>query len=116
MSPEIQERIFEPFFTTKGVGTGTGLGLSTAYGIVRQAGGWIEVQSSRGNGSQFEVWLPLTDAETMEAATPQIAADAARGQETLLIVEDQPDVRRMSLSILKANGYRCSRQGMRNRL
>jgi two-component system, cell cycle sensor histidine kinase and response regulator CckA len=78
---------------------------------VRQAGGWIEVQSSRGNGSRFEVWLPLTDAEMVEAATPQIAADAARGQETLLIVEDQPDVRRMSLSILKANGYRLLEAG-----
>jgi PAS domain S-box-containing protein len=111
MSPEIQERIFEPFFTTKGVGTGTGLGLSTAYGIVRQAGGWIEVQSSRGNGSQFEVWLPLTDVETIEPAAPQVAADAVRGQETLLIVEDQPDVRRMSLSILKANGYRLLEAG-----
>ena len=85
--------------------------MSTAYGIVRQAGGWIEVQSSRGNGSQFEVWLPLTDAEAMDAATPQIAADAARGQETLLIVEDQPDVRRMSLSILKASGYRLLEAG-----
>ena len=62
MSAEIQQRIFEPFFTTKGVGTGTGLGLSTAYGIVRHAGGWIDVQSSRGTGSRFEVWLPLTDA------------------------------------------------------
>jgi CheY-like chemotaxis protein len=111
MSPEIQERIFEPFFTTKGVGTGTGLGLSTAYGIVRQAGGWIEVQSSRGNGSQFEVWLPLTDVETIEPAAPQVAPDAVRGQETLLIVEDQPDVRRMSLSILKANGYRLLEAG-----
>jgi two-component system cell cycle sensor histidine kinase/response regulator CckA len=111
MSPEIQERIFEPFFTTKGVGTGTGLGLSTAYGIVRQAGGWIEVQSSRGAGSQFEVWLPLTDAELVDTARPQVAAHAARGQETLLIVEDQPDVRRMSLSILKASGYRLLEAG-----
>ena len=62
MSAEIQQRIFEPFFTTKGVGTGTGLGLSTAYGIVRHAGGWIDVQSSRGAGSRFEIWLPLTEA------------------------------------------------------
>ena len=111
MSPEIQERIFEPFFTTKGVGTGTGLGLSTAYGIVRQAGGWIEVQSSSGNGSQFEVWLPLTDAQLVETATPQVPAHAACGQETLLIVEDQPDVRRMSLSILRASGYRLLEAG-----
>jgi PAS domain S-box-containing protein len=111
MTPEIQERIFEPFFTTKGVGAGTGLGLSTAYGIVRQAGGWIEVQSARGRGSQFEVWLPLTDAETTEALTPQIVSSAGRGQETVLIVEDQPDVRRMALSILQANGYRLLEAG-----
>ncbi len=77
----------------------------------RQAGGWIEVQSSRGNGSQFEVWLPLTDAEAMDAAAPQAAAGAERGQETLLVVEDQPDVRRMSLSILKASGYRLLETG-----
>ena len=106
MSPEVQERIFEPFFTTKGVGTGTGLGLSTAYGIVRQAGGWIDVQSSPGAGSRFEIWLPLSEAVAAEAAAPDSAAEAGRGEETLLIVEDQADVRRLELSILKANGYR----------
>ena len=106
MSPEIQERIFEPFFTTKGAGTGTGLGLSTVYGIVSQAGGWIDVQSSPGAGSRFEIWLPATDDEAEDVAAPLPVAGSGGGKETLLIVEDQADVRRMALSILKANGYR----------
>jgi PAS domain S-box-containing protein len=106
MTPEVQERIFEPFFTTKGVGAGTGLGLSTAYGIVRQAGGWIDVQSSPGAGSRFEICLPFSEAVPAQAAPPEAGAGAARGQETLLIVEDQADVRRLALSILKASGYR----------
>ena len=111
MSPEIQKRIFEPFFTTKGVGTGTGLGLSTAYGIVRQAGGWIDLESSRGIGSRFEIWLPLTEAVPADAAVPQYDGDVARGEETLLIVEDQTDVRRMALAILKAGGYHLLEAG-----
>lgn len=106
MSPEVQERIFEPFFTTKGVGGGTGLGLTTAYGIVRQAGGWIDVQSSPRAGSRFEICLPLSEAMPAHAAAPEAGAGAGRGQETLLIVEDQADVRRLALSILEANGYR----------
>jgi len=106
MSPEVQERVFEPFFTTKGAGTGTGLGLSTAYGIVRQAGGWIEVRSSPGAGSCFEIWLPLTGEVAVDATVPPPAAESGRGEETLLIVEDQADVRRLALSILKASGYR----------
>jgi PAS domain S-box-containing protein len=106
MSPDVQERIFEPFFTTKGAGSGTGLGLSTAYGIVHQSGGWIDVRSSPGAGSRFEVWLPLTDAVAVDAVPPPPAADSGRGEETLLIVEDQGDVRRLALSILRANGYR----------
>jgi two-component system cell cycle sensor histidine kinase/response regulator CckA len=106
MSPDVQERIFEPFFTTKGAGSGTGLGLSTAYGIVHQSGGWIDVRSSPGAGSRFEVWLPLTDAVAVDAVPPPPAADSARGVETLLIVEDQGDVRRLALSILRGNGYR----------
>ena len=106
MSPQIRERIFEPFFTTKGSGAGTGLGLSTAYGIVHQSGGWIDVRSSLGAGSRFEIWLPLTDAEAVDAVAPPPAADGGRGEETLLIVEDQGEVRRLALSILRANGYR----------
>jgi CheY-like chemotaxis protein len=106
MSPDVRERIFEPFFTTKGAGSGTGLGLSTAYGIVRQAGGWIDVRSSPGAGSRFEIWLPVTDAAAVDAAAPPPAAGSGRGEETLLIVEDQGEVRRLALSILKASGYR----------
>jgi PAS domain S-box-containing protein len=106
MSPDVQERVFEPFFTTKGAGAGTGLGLSTAYGIVHQAGGWIDVRSSPGAGSCFEIWLPLTDAVAVDAASSPLAAGSGRGEETLLVVEDQGDVRRLALSILKANGYR----------
>ncbi len=111
MSPEIQKRIFEPFFTTKGVGTGTGLGLSTAYGIVRQAGGWINLKSARGSGSRFEIWLPLTEATAADAAAPQYDGDASHGEETLLVVEDQADVRRMTLAILRAHGYRLLEAG-----
>jgi CheY-like chemotaxis protein len=87
------------------VGTGTGLGLSTAYGIVRHAGGWIDVQSSRGTGSRFEIGLPLTNAAAADAGTPRPASPVVRGAETLLVVEDQDDVRRMALAILKASGY-----------
>src|SRR5678816_4076043 len=84
---------------------------STAYGIVRHAGGWIDVQSARGTGSRFEIWLPLTDAVAADASAPQAAAAAVRGAETLLVVEDQDDVRRMALAILKANGYRLLEAG-----
>jgi two-component system cell cycle sensor histidine kinase/response regulator CckA len=111
MSEEVQARIFEPFYTTKGAGAGTGLGLSTVYGIVRHAGGWIDVQSSRGKGSRFEIWLPLTDIAATDDGAPVASAAAMNGAETLLIVEDQDDVRRMALSILKANGYRLLEAG-----
>jgi PAS domain S-box-containing protein len=104
MSPEVQEKIFEPFFTTKGTGTGTGLGLSTVYGIVRHAGGWIDLRSTPGEGSRFDVRLPLTEAAA-ESATTEPAGGDVRGEETLLVVEDQADVRRLALSILKASGY-----------
>jgi PAS domain S-box-containing protein len=111
MSPETQQRIFEPFFTTKGLGKGTGLGLSTAYGIVRHAGGWIDVQSTPDKGSRFEIWLPVTEAVADDACTPQSAPCVARGEETLLVVEDQADVRRLALSILKSGGYRLLEAG-----
>jgi CheY-like chemotaxis protein len=98
------ERIFEPFFTTKGPGKGTALGLSTVYGIIRQSGGYIAARSVLGEGTTFVVFLPVTG----EAATPATVTPAARvagGHETILVVEDQPEVRRMAVRALRSEGY-----------
>jgi CheY-like chemotaxis protein len=81
------------------------LGLCTAYGIVRQAGGWIDVDSVPGKGTRFEVWLPQTDREAAPGVTTQPSAQRCPGAETVLIVEDQPEVRRLALSILRHDGY-----------
>ncbi len=105
IAPEIQKKIFEPFFTTKGAGHGTGLGLCTAYGIVNQAGGWIEVESLPGLGATFRVWLPVTKTEMVEEPAAEAAEGSAPGNATLLVVEDQADVRRLALSILNHQGY-----------
>lgn len=97
--------IFEPFFTTKPLAVGTGLGLSTVYGIVRQSNGWIEVESAPGAGATFRIFLPSIaggGAPEVEAAALE---DAAAGRGTILLVEDQPEVRELSASILKGAGY-----------
>jgi PAS domain S-box-containing protein len=106
MSPDVLARIFEPFFTTKSMGVGTGLGLATVYGIVEQAGGFLRVSSEPGHGATFRIYLPLTTAgaEPFREASGRRAS--ARGTETVLVVEDQDDVRRLAISILKRNGYR----------
>jgi two-component system cell cycle sensor histidine kinase/response regulator CckA len=100
-------RIFEPFFTTKDVGKGTGLGLATVYGIVKQHEGWLEVNSEPGKGSTFDVFLPASDKvpafAEKEAAS---AAPVAGGSETILIVEDEPALRSMARDILEECGYR----------
>jgi signal transduction histidine kinase/ActR/RegA family two-component response regulator len=100
-------RIFEPFFTTKDIGKGTGLGLATVYGIVKQHEGWLEVNSEPGKGSTFDVFLPASDkvpafAEEETAS----AAPVAGGSETILIVEDEPVLRSMARDILEECGYR----------
>jgi PAS domain S-box-containing protein len=106
MDEATRSRIFDPFFTTKDVGKGTGLGLSIVYGIVRQHGGFVRVESRPGAGSRFEVWLPR------QAAAPEDAADeapvaAARGRgETVLLAEDDPTVRGVWASLLRRHGYR----------
>jgi PAS domain S-box-containing protein len=105
MSPEIQARLFEPFFTTKPVGKGTGLGLATVYGIVKQSGGHIRVESEPGHGSRFEVWLPRTP----ERPTPRptaVPASKEPGTETVLLVEDDPRIRRIVARALRGGGYR----------
>jgi PAS domain S-box-containing protein len=111
MDAATQERIFEPFFTTKGVGKGTGLGLATAYGIVKQHNGWIEVNSSLGQGSAFRVFLPGTavpeSAKHDSAAQPPLP----QGHETILLVEDAEDVRHTLGLMLRRFGYRVVEAG-----
>jgi CheY-like chemotaxis protein len=105
MSPEVQERIFEPFFTTKEAGKGTGLGLATVHGIVTQNGGRVLVESRPGQGTTFEIRFPRTHAVAGVAARP--AAPAARtGSETILVVEDDPRVRAVTVRALRGAGHR----------
>jgi two-component system, cell cycle sensor histidine kinase and response regulator CckA len=112
MDGETMNRIFEPFFTTKEVGKGTGLGLATVYGIVKQHEGWIEVASQLGKGSTFTVFFPATDqlAEP-KAQEPGMGLEVPRGQETILIVEDEPVLRDMAHTILKGCGYNILQAG-----
>lgn len=104
MTPEVQQRAFEPFFTTKPVGSGTGLGLSTVHGTVRQSGGWIWVYSEPGSGTTFKVYLPRTDEAVL--ASPPIVKTDVRGHETILLVEDQEEVRALAVTVLERYGYR----------
>jgi signal transduction histidine kinase len=105
MPPEVLERAFEPFFTTKPVGQGTGLGLSMAYGFVKQSGGEIVLRSTLGEGTSVRIYLPRNAAPASNTA-PAIAAQVTGGLETILVVEDEDDVRSASSGILAALGYR----------
>jgi CheY-like chemotaxis protein len=103
--PEVIQHIFEPFFTTKGTGKGTGLGLSTVYGIVKQSGGHVAVYSEMGHGTVFKVYLPVAACPAgVEPVGATLAA--AGGSETILLVEDEEQVRALSRAILEMNGYR----------
>ena len=104
MDKETQSRIFEPFFTTKEKGKGTGLGLSTVYGIVKQSGGYVIVQSEKGRGSSFHIYLPQAQGVAEKHAAP-VADAALGGSETILLVEDEESVRQLVRDTLVAKGY-----------
>jgi PAS domain S-box-containing protein len=106
MDLETQRRIFEPFFTTKAEGRGTGLGLSTVYGIVHQSGGSLAVESELDKGSTFRVFLPVATAPGREAWQRDTKVVPTLGTETILLVEDEPQVRRVCALTLRALGYR----------
>ena len=105
MDEKTLQSAFEPFFTTKEPGKGTGLGLATVYGIVRQSGGWIDVQSTAGKGSTFKIYIPRSDARPRIQTSRRSRQKRLRGVETVLVVEDQEAVRELTKTILEAYGY-----------
>ncbi len=105
MKPETKARIFEPFFTTKEQGKGTGLGLATVYGIVKQSGGFIWVESEVGKGARFEIYLPLANEKIEKASAETAPTGNARGLKTVLLVEDEEGVRELASEFLLASGY-----------
>jgi PAS domain S-box-containing protein len=106
MTDEVRARLFEPFFTTKAVGAGTGLGLATIYGAVRQSNGLIEVHSKPGKGTTFEILLPRAEGAPAAAVEAPPARGVPTGHETVLLVEDEEVVRRLGARILEQLGYR----------
>lgn len=106
MRPEVIERVFDPFFTTKELGHGTGLGLSTAMGIVRSHGGFIEVFSSEGSGSTFSINLPSVETTELREDGQGPSAEPRRGRgEAILVVDDESDILNSTKRVLVANGY-----------
>jgi two-component system, cell cycle sensor histidine kinase and response regulator CckA len=106
MTPEVQSRLFEPFYTTKEWGKGTGLGLATCHGIVKQSAGHIAVYSELGFGTTFKIYLPRV-AERLEAGPAPLAeASIPKGDETILVVEDEPMLRELAMIVLQGLGYR----------
>jgi two-component system cell cycle sensor histidine kinase/response regulator CckA len=105
MEPDVQARIFEPFFTTKPIGQGTGLGLSTVYGIVKQSGGYVWVYSEPGAGSVFKVYLPQAVSLEHSEMVVEVSRVPTGGSETILIIEDEDMVRNLACRALKDHGY-----------
>jgi len=106
MSADTLAHLFEPFFTTKARGKGTGLGLATVYGVVKQSGGYIWVDSELGKGSSFKVYLPRIEEEVGEAKAPAAPIETLQGAETLLLVEDADALRKLAQTLLVEHGFR----------
>jgi two-component system, cell cycle sensor histidine kinase and response regulator CckA len=112
MSEEIRMRVFEPFFTTKEKGRGTGLGLATVYGIVKQSGGYIWVSSRPGAGATFNIYLPRVDEKPLPVIpTLQVRSEYPRGTETILLLEDDDSLRQVTYEFLTASGYNVLQAG-----
>jgi PAS domain S-box-containing protein len=109
--PENLSRIFEPFFTTKEVGKGTGLGLATVYGIVKQHQGWVEVESTVGKGTSFRIYIPCLGEDQAPAEKPTTQIIIRGGTETVLLVEDQKPVRELVARVLEKQGYKVLQAG-----
>jgi len=106
MDEETQSHIFEPFFTTKEKGKGTGLGLATVYGIVKQSGGFIWVYSELDKGTSFKIYLPRVDQVEEHSGAPTLTAEVPTGSETILLTEDEQDVREIAREFLESGGYK----------
>lgn len=106
MDAETRERAFEPFFTTKEKGKGTGLGLSTVYGIVKQNGGYVWTYSEPGQGTIIKIYLPKANEDTVKFQTVKTIEGSFKGSETILVVEDDPSLRKLSRCILERYGYK----------
>jgi signal transduction histidine kinase/ActR/RegA family two-component response regulator len=105
MDPDTRERAFEPFFTTKPAGRGTGLGLSTVYGIVKQSGGYVWIESELGQGTRIRIYLPPVAAPAPAAGPGAAASLPGRGEGTVLLAEDEVTVRRLAVRVLRRGGF-----------
>ena len=105
MDKKTKQRIFEPFFTTKEVGKGTGLGMAVVYGIVKQHDGIVNVYSEPGQGTTFQIYLPINEAAAFEEKIPVVKEQPIVGMETILLAEDDPLVRVMTQAMLQNFGY-----------